>query len=95
MAEHELICAVIARAIEDARINTDIYRGKQKDEMVFIKDHAKEWLLSKSKRDRGFEWFCNLVDLSSEYIRERLYKEKVLEKPHEEERTASGFEAIP
>jgi len=81
MAEHELICAVISRAIEDARINPDIYCWeKQRDEMAGIRDTARVWLTSKSKRYRGFEWYCDLVDLSTEYIRKRLYKEKVLER---------------
>jgi len=80
MAEHELICAVISRAIEDARINPDIYGEKQRDEMIGTRDTARVWLTSKSKRYRGFEWYCDLVDLSPEYIRERLFKEKVLER---------------
>ena len=73
MPELDLLCAVIEKAVEDARIVPEECKTKKlRNEAKDKKDKAIKWLKSKKQSFMSFEWYCNLADFSPNAIRKKL-----------------------
>lgn len=79
MPERELVCAVIETAILDARCEPSKFKAlESRQKAAEAKRSAIKWLFSKNKRAQSFLWWCQLIDLDPNYIREQLKKSGVL-----------------
>uniref|UniRef100_A0A6M3LPH2 Uncharacterized protein n=1 Tax=viral metagenome TaxID=1070528 RepID=A0A6M3LPH2_9ZZZZ len=75
MSETELILTIIQQAVID--LKTDITKFKTKQariEAQIRKERAEKWLMSKSKGRMTFDWYCNLIDLDSNWARQKIKK---------------------
>ena len=74
-AEIDFICAIIGQAVEDATF--DLERLHKKDvfrTMGAWQRNANAWLMSESNGYMSLEWYCNLIGIDPEWVREMVVK---------------------
>ena len=72
--EIDLICAIIWQAIKDA--NTTIMPKNHSDALHFrqYKDEAILWLSSDSTEVMSFRYYCNLINIDADWVREVCWR---------------------